>query len=219
MDPILPTLLLLSNLSFNGVSGTNQAVNQPQLLAEHTMSLENRYPVESVNSVFKDNILLNMEYLREDIKKGDTVDWEKTRKPFHYSFTLEPGKTFAYHNIVLDQYSGKVVKTTNAHFGASEGFVSDGYLVGDGVCHLASLINWVSKDAQLDSNAPTNHDFANIPDVPKEYGTSIYSSGSASDASQNLYVTNNQDETVEFDFDFDGKNLKLSEYKLVNNSN
>jgi hypothetical protein len=128
---------------------------------------------------------------------------------------LQPGQVFAYHDAVLPEFAGKVVKTTNAHFDASEGFVSDGYLYGDGVCHLASLMNWSARDANLEVVSLVNHDFAHIPEVPREYGVSIYSAGGASVASekQNLYIRNNLDTAVSFVFAYDGDRLTVSVYR------
>ena len=139
------------------------------------------------------------------------IDWEKIGKPMEYRLSLKPGETFAFHDDVLPKYDGKVKKTTNSHFNSSEGFKSDGYLVGDGVCHLASLLYWVAKDAGLDTLAPTNHDFANIPDVPREYGVSIYAypEKRESDAVQNLYITNNKNKEVAFEFEYDGNKLRI----------
>lgn len=65
---------------------------------------------------------------------------------------------------------------------ATEGLISDGYLTGDCVCHLASLIYWAARDAGLTALAPTNHDFTTIPEVPKEYGVSIYFTPGAREA-------------------------------------
>jgi len=107
--------------------------------------------------------------------------------------------------------------TTNAHFNHQEGFKSDGYLMGNGVCHLASLIYWAAKEAGLEAYAPTNHDFALIPEISKEYGVSIYSTPGKSLTSekQNLYITNNYDHPVIFEFVYNGKNIRLSIYKLI----
>jgi hypothetical protein len=71
------------------------------------------------------------------VKKGDKIDWNKVREDRTYTLTLKPGETFAFHDIVLDKYKGKITKTTNAHFDLAMGFKSDGRLQGDGVCHLA----------------------------------------------------------------------------------
>lgn len=204
MNPLTIPFLILPFL------GTNQpAVHQ---LASHAFSLQNRYQVESVNTVFKDNILLAINYTKGDKIDPSHVEWDKIEKPFQYKLTLKPGETFAFHDDVLPEYIGKVNKTTNAHFNFSQGFKSDGYLTGDGVCHLASLLYWVAKDANLDAVAPTRHDFAAIPDVPKEYGVSIYESPekSESNETQNLYITNNKNKKVAFDFDYDGNKLTIA---------
>lgn len=176
------------------------------------MPLNDRYPVPSVSQVFKDNILLNMAYMENKVADPKNVNWGEVESPFHYQFTLKPGQTFAFHDAVLTQYSATVVQTTNAHFNGAEGFKSDGYLYGDGVCHLASLINWAAQDANLEVYAPTNHNFANIPDVPKKYGVAIYDSPNSKEASatENLYVTNNQSKDVTFNFDYDGNGLKVT---------
>lgn len=186
------------------------------ILATHQMSLGDRYDVPSVNDVFKDNILLNAAYLRGTQVVGGEVNWDSVRAPFTYDFVLKPGETFAFHDQVLSQYNSSVVKTTNAHFNSAEGFKSDGYLVGDGVCHFASLIYWSAKDAGLDAYAPKNHDFAKINEVPKEYGVAIYTSAVSKEASagENLYITNNKNAPVEFKFNYDGNNLQVSAIEL-----
>ncbi|MDP3941703.1 MAG: VanW family protein, partial [bacterium] len=132
-----------------------------RVLVTREISLSERYPNRSVNEVFKDNILLNLAYMRGVVNPSRDVDWDTVKKPFTYSLTLHPGEVFAYHDDVLPSYTSQALKTTNAHFNSAEGFKSDGYLVGDGVCHLASLIYWAAKDAHLESLAPTNHNFAN----------------------------------------------------------
>lgn len=181
-------------------------------LSVKEISLKERYANTFVNDVFADNILLNLAYLRGIVSASVSVNWDEVKKPFNYSFSLQPGETFAFHDAYLPEYEGKVKLTTNAHFNSDEGFKSDGYLIGDGVCHLASLINWAAKDAGLESFAPTNHNFANIPQIPAEFGVAIYSHGSndKTGASQNLYVKNNLDKEVKFNFEFDGTNLKLT---------
>jgi vancomycin resistance protein YoaR len=99
----------------------------------------------------------------------------------------------------------------NAHFNYDDGFKSDGYLTGDGVCHLASIIYWAAKDAGLAALAPTNHNFATIPEVPKEYGVAIYYIPGSHDtnAKQNLYITNTFDKPVQFAFAYDGTSLTV----------
>jgi hypothetical protein len=206
---MLTELLLIAHLT----------VFKPQLeaasnvvLASRSFSLENRYGNEYVNDVFKDNILLTLNYMNGTVKDKSEINWENVEKPFKYEFTLEPGKGFAFHDQVLPVYKDAIVKTTNAHFNYSDGFKSDGYLTGDGVCHLASLVHWAAKDAGLTSISLASHDFAKINEVPKEYGVSIkYMPGAfTNSANQNLYIINNFDESVTFGFDYDGTNLVVS---------
>jgi len=159
-------------------------------LASHSFSMEERYANTFVNDVFKENILLTVKYMGN-------------------GFTLEPGQTFAFDDKVLPEYSGRVAKTTGAHFIYSEGYKSDGLLIGDGVCHLASILYWTAKDAGLSALAPRNHDFAEIQGVPKEYGVAILST----DPNQNLYITNNLDKPVTFEFKYDGTNLTVTATK------
>lgn len=192
------------------------AVTQPALptdkqLAMHEFSLQNRYKESTVNTVFKDNILLTLKYSAEENITPDNINWEKVEKPFRYTLTLKPGETFAFHDDVLPEYIGKVNKTTNAHFNGTEGFKSSGYLMGDGVCHLASLLYWAARDAGLKTVAPTRHDFAAIPDVPREFGVSIYATPeiNTSDQLQNLYIANDKNNDIMFDFIYDGNKLTI----------
>lgn len=180
-------------------------------LATHAFSLEKRYGNTFVNGVFKDNILLTLMILKNGEIPHLPVDWEAVRKPFHFDLTLQPGETFAFHDNVLPQYQGKPLKVLNAHFNSQEGFVSDGYLVGDGVCHLASLLSWTAKDAGLSVTALVNHDFAPIPEVPREQGVSIFANPSPSTgaARQNLYITNTKESDVRFRFTYDGGTLTI----------
>lgn len=182
------------------------------LLAQKEMSLDNRYQNKFVNDVFRNNIVLNLAYMAHKVSSTKDIRWEEVLKPFQYEFKLDPNKTFAYHEDVENKYQGKISKTTNAHFNFQEGFKTDGYLFGDGVCHLASLIHWVAKEAGLEVEAPTNHNFANIPDIPKEYGVSIYNNPGAknSNAKQNLYITNNKPKPIAFRFEYTNNKVKVS---------
>ncbi len=186
-------------------------------LAMREFSLENRYGNSFVNGVFKDNILLVLKYSSGEKIDPTNIDWKKVNKPFEYKLTLKPGETFAYHEDVLPKYEGKVTKTTNALFNFSQGFKSSGRMFGDGVCHLASFLYWVAKDAGLDTVAPTRHDFAVIPQVPREFGVSIYNNPekNAGDQAQNLYITNNKDKDVTFVFDYNGENLRITAQKTI----
>lgn len=181
------------------------------VLASREISLDKRYPSVFVNEVFKENILLNLAYMRGAVQKKDDIDWVKVTQPFTYTLVLKPGEIFAYQDDVLPEYEGKVTKTTNAHFNAQEGFKSSGLLFGDGVCHLASVIHWAAKDAGLQTIAPTRHDFAVIPQIPKEYGVSIYATPgkNASDQRQNLYIKNNKKKPIAFVFSYSNSQLKI----------
>lgn len=204
---IVTVMTMSAQLSSPGLTET---IKQ-HTLSSHEISLENRYEVKSVSDVFKDNILLNMAYMRGSVSSKD-FNWDEVKKPFKYEFKLEPNKTFAFHDDILDEYKDKVVKTTKAHFNAEEGFKTDGYLFGDGVCHLASLFYWVAKDAGLNTKAPTSHDFAVIPEIDRENGVSIYSSPQSigSNAQQNLYITNNKNKEITFKFEYEQDKLKAS---------
>lgn len=212
-------IALLASITLMG--NTASAVVSPiwekdHLVSEHQISLNTRYSVPSVNDVFRDNILLTLAYADGLVRSKDQINWNDVRKPFVYRLTLEPGQTFAFHDQVLAKYSGKVEKTTNAHFIYPEGFKSDGYLTGDGVCHLASLMYWAAKDANLYAEAPTNHDFEKIEGVPREFGVSIFSypNQAGDGASQNLYIINTDKKPVEFRFTYNGDLLDLSVYEV-----
>lgn len=214
--------LLIAVATF-GVMATQNAgsfpmvQNQPQIVSEKEYSLSDRYGNTFVNDVFKDNILLTLAYLRGAAKNGEPVDWKNVTSDFSYTMVIKPGDTFAFHDAVLPQYKNSVVETTNAHFDSTQGFKSDGWLVGDGVCHLASFMNVVAKNAGLTVEAPTRHDFAAIPDVAKPDGVAIYympnESGSAM---QNLYITNNFNVPVGFVFTYKNNELDIKVEKLSN---
>jgi hypothetical protein len=171
-------------------------ITTPKTLSNVSYSLSNRYSNTFVNDVFSDNILLTIAYLGGKIKKGDSISWDSVKADSEEKFTLKPGETFAFHDAVLEKYKGKIALTTNAHFNSYEGFKSDGWLIGDGVCHLASFMYVAAKEAGLDVEAPTSHDFAVIPNIEKKDGVSIFSENTL----QNLYITNNQSKTIAFVF-------------------
>ncbi len=205
----IATVLIMSLANPSAVIKTQEA--NLKVLGERQYSMENRYPVKSVNEVMKKNILLGLAYLNGSVAKKSDIDWSKVTSAFHFEKTLKPGEVFAFHDIIRKEYSGKVAFTTNSHFNASDGYVSDGYLFGDGVCDLASLINWAALDAGLETVVPKDHrSVAHIPDVPDDYGVSIYSNPQdGAGANNNLYITNQKDHEVKFHFDFDGTNLKV----------
>lgn len=180
-------------------------------------SLSNRYTNTYVNDVFSDNILLTLAYMNGTVKEGEKFSWDSVRAPFTYKLVIDPGETFAFHDRVLPEFKGKVVLTTNSHFNSTQGFKSDGYLVGDGVCHLASFMNVLAKQANLEVVAPTRHDFAKIADVAKADGVSIYYDPNAvgSSQNQNLYITNNREKSVTFVFKHEGNTLVMSVSEVV----
>jgi hypothetical protein len=181
------------------------------VLASRSFSLNQRYGNSFVNEVFKDNILLAVRYTQGNVKTKSDISWEEVTKPFSYSFTLNPGEGFAFHDQILPEYKNTIVKTTNSHFNATDGYKFSGALYGDGVCHLASLIHWAALDAGLKSVSLASHDFAKINEVPREYGVSIkYMPGEFANSSrQNLYIVNTQDKPVTFTFDYNGTDLKI----------
>src|SRR3989338_4878723 len=181
-----------------------------KVISEKQFSLENRYAVKSVNEVMKKNILLNLAYLNGSVAKKADINWTQITSPFHFEKTLGVGETFAYHTTVRDEFTAKVAFTTNSTFNAADGYLSDGYLFGDGVCHLASLINWAALEAGLETVVPKDHrSVAHIPDVPDDYGVSIYKNGNIGE-NNNLYITNTKDKPVTLHFEYDGINLKVS---------
>ena len=199
-------LALISNPGPKAILGDSSVE-----LASRSYSMENRYNVPSVNRVFKDNILLALKYMDGSVKGKSDISWPEIEKPFHTEFTLNPGEGFAFHDQIMPEFKDKVVLTTNARFNSDQGFVSDGWLVGDGVCHLASFIHVAALDAGLTSVSLARHDFATISEIPGEFGVSIkYMPGEFSNSSrQNLYIVNTKEKPVTFEFDFDGTSLKV----------
>lgn len=190
---------------------------QTETVAEHKMSLDKRYAVASVNDVMRDNILLTLAYMRGIVPSGSKIDWDSVRKPFSYSFELKPGESYAFQRDSLPEFKDSIKVTSDLHFASQEGFKSDGYLYGDGVCHLASLFYWAAKDAGLNAVAPTNHNFAVIPEIPREYGVAIFSMpGQAkTNARQNLYVKNEGSSNVRFDISYNGDELEVKVIEII----
>lgn len=197
------------------------------VLARNVLDLTTRLPSQYGSQVFADNILLALHYLKGD--EGDfkldpekpyhpaNMDWEHVREPFEISFTLEPGEVFAYHENVLPEFDPpsasrrRRIVTMNSRFYIQEGYKSLAGLGGNGVCHLASLINWVASEAGLEVTAKANHNFAPISGVPKEYGTSIrYAETGHNSQNQNLYVKNGFEEPVTFEFEADSQKVILT---------
>ena len=86
--------------------------NPVQVLGDAGFSMEDRYANTYVSNVFADNILLTLAYMR-GVVRNNQVDWSAVQAPFTYSFTLNPGQAFAFHNDVLPEFAGKIVKTTH----------------------------------------------------------------------------------------------------------
>lgn len=175
-----------------------------EILAEHFLNLTIRDEDANASQGFADNILLALHYLKGDIE-GPKINWEKARAPFEVSFTLQPGEVFAFHGNILAEFANSVV-TMNSEFMTYEGYKSVWGLGGNGVCHLASLMNWVATEAGLEVVALNNHNFAPIPGIPKDYGTSIRSQS----PNQNLYIINNFDYPVVFKFMASSRIVNLS---------
>lgn len=185
------------------------------LLAKHQMSLETRYANPVINDVFQDNILLTLSYMSGRVQKASDINWDDVRAERTYELTLQPGEVFAFHDDVLPEFRDRAIVHTNARFGAGQGFRSSGYLYGDGVCHLASLITWTARDAGLKVTMLVNHDFAVIPEVPRVHGTSIVTTGTPSlnAERQNLYVENTLDVPVKIVFEYKNSDLSVAMYK------
>lgn len=211
INNFVATILTSLILGVNILSPQTIPNQKDIILSNREFSMNNRYSIESVNEIMKKNILLNMAYLEGTVSNKKEINWEKVTAPFHFEKVLNPNATFAYHEIVRQEYEGGVAFTTNAQFNSSDGFLSDGYLFGDGVCHLASLINWAALDAGLKTVVPKDHrSVAHIPQIPDDYGVSIYMNKSVgAGAENNLYITNTKDKPVTFHFEYDGTDLKV----------
>lgn len=186
-----------------------------QVLAQKELDLKTRLPDPYGASVFEDNILLALHYLKNDVRNFQSegkplnpsnINWEKVREPFEVSFTLEPGQVFAFHGGSLPEFRNKIVTTMNSQFFIDEGYKSYNGLGGNGVCHLASLIDWAATDAGLEVTAKVNHDFYPVPGVPSKFGVSILSQSDL----QNLYVKNTRSTAVKFIFKIKDDFIKLS---------
>ena len=183
---------LVANIFSSAPDKMSVKVGHVDLLAEKSLDLNTRARGEQVNEVFSYNILLAVE-------------------KFDYGFTLEPGEVFAFHEQIRPEFKKEPLKTGFTGYEASEGYKTILGLPGNGVCHLASLMNWTASDAGLEILALVNHNFAPVPEVPAEYGTSIYymPDGSRNSANQNLYIKNTFDYPVQFVFSTHDRELNL----------
>ncbi len=207
---------LLSPMTEAFPSATFSAIKEPEILSSGTFNLTNRLLDRGGNPIFTDNILLTLRYFQDGSIKAEkkngpgAIDWEKVREPFEFSFILLPGETFTFHSQVLPEYEKHLGFVGKGNFSWLQGYKALEGLSGNGVCHLASFINWVANDAHLDVDARVNHNFAPVPDVPKQYGTSIFDlEGSSGSKLQNLYITNKFTYPVKFTFKVNGEEVRL----------
>lgn len=187
--------LLLSSPQTQAIESPLVSQNQPKIMARQKLDLTILGYGQAATDILADNIRLNLRYFKDDAKEVKNL-----REPFTFSFTLEPGEVFAYHDQVLAEFKDATIKTQPSHFSNAEGYKTL-TLPGSGVCYLASLINWAASDAGLKVVALVNHDFETIPGVPRQYGTAIYYDGpTETSRRQNLYVVNNLEKPVIFNF-------------------
>lgn len=196
LTTVLTASLLLSQPGeATPVAGqTGQLVVSQAVLASESLNLNERYPVSSVSDGFKENILLAVSFL-EKANGGVLI--------------LQPAEVFAFHKNILPQFQDEKIITQESGFGVKDGYKVIAGLPGNGVCHLASLMNKAAQEAGLSVTAEVNHNFAAIPGIEREYGTSIYfmPGGGNNSAAQNLYIQNNKDYAVEFKFSLEGEQL------------
>lgn len=200
LSSILSASLLLAqpgilNAPIAGMAG--QLVEESHILASESLDLNRRAPVESVNEGFKENILIALDHLKR-INNGTLI--------------LQPGEVFAFHENIAPQFQGEKVITQESGFGVKDGYKVVAGLPGNGVCHLASLMNKVAREAGLAVTAAVDHDFAAIPGIEREYGTSIYfmPGGGRNSANQNLYLKNTLNFPVKLDFSLEGEELQFA---------
>lgn len=199
---IIATALTASLLFSQPTLSTPVAENagqliQSQILSSGTMDLSYRYPVKSINDGFSENIFIALGYLS---LRGDAL--QAQGGDFSFSLVLNPGEVFAFHKNILPEFRQDKIITQESGFLKKEGYVSVAGLQGNGVCHLASLMNFVANGAGLEVIAPTNHNFAQIQGIDRKYGTSIYylPNGGEISQRQNLYIRNNREYPAEFRF-------------------
>ena len=205
LSSILSASLLLArpgilNAPIAGMAG--QLIEESHILASESLDLSRRAPVESVNEGFKENILIALEHLKR-INNGTLI--------------LQPGEVFAFHKNILPQFKGEKIIAQESGFGVKDGYKVVAGLPGNGVCHLASLMNKVARKAGLEVVSEVNHNFAGIPGIEREYGTSIYfmPGGGRNSANQNLYINNNKQFPVEFVFDLSDNQLQFAIKSLL----
>jgi vancomycin resistance protein YoaR len=172
---------------------------QQETLSEGVLDLSTRNPSEAINQGFKENILVNLDYLYKDRAR----------------IIIRPGEVFAFHKNIHPDFRGSVIVTQESEYKASEGYKLIAGLYGNGVCHLATLMNYAASQAGLEVTAMVSHDFAPVPGIDRKYGTSIKFSPNIGGTSerQNLYIKNTKDYPVEFKFSQQGDVLKFAVVK------
>ena len=193
---VLSTSLLLTPATgvISPVAGLSaQIMENETILSSESMDLTSRYPVESIGTGFAENILIALSYFASEDEEGKEI------LPDSFSLVLRPEDVFAFHKKgVLSEFKDSKIVSQESDFTTNYGYKVVAGLGGNGVCHLASLINKAALKAGLEVVAPVNHNFASIPGIEKEYGVSI-STRNAPDR-QNLYIKNSFEYPVEMRF-------------------
>lgn len=192
----LSASLLLTPVSIGDVPMVGQMAGlireEDIVLSLEMLDLSKRYPVTSVSNGFRENILIALDYfVFQDIV-----------------LELKPGEVFAFHKKgILPEFNESKIISQESDFTTNTGYKVVAGLGGNGVCHLASLINKAASKAGLEVTAPVNHNFAVIEGIEREYGTSISTRNSPE--RQNLYVRNNFDYPVKLEFSLENDLLSL----------
>ncbi|MGI5826190.1 MAG: VanW family protein [Patescibacteria group bacterium] len=200
LSAILSASLLLSSqpVIISPIAGRAGELAAPpkEVLAEGVLDLSSRNPNKSINEGFKENILVNLGYLYKDRDR----------------LILQPGEVFAFHKNIHPDFKDAVIVTQESEYRSSEGYKPVAGLYGNGVCHLATLMNYAASQAGLEVMAMVSHDFAPVPGIDRKYGTSIkfYPNIGGTSERQNLYIRNTKDSPVEFKFSQEGDLLKLA---------
>jgi len=96
---------------------------------------------------FKDNILLAVNYATNSKINPTNIDWEKIDSQYKGTLTLNRVKHLLSMTMSCRNSPEKWLSLLMLILIRRKDLKSDGYLVGDGVCHLASILYWVAKDA------------------------------------------------------------------------
>lgn len=175
-----------------------QSLPERQLLTTRMMSLGNRHLSSEINAIWAKNILLA-------VSRISPLDAGRLKEDptFLGSIQMVPDAEFSF------------VKEAGPTLTEKDGFLSDGILPGNGVCHLASLINWALEDASISGieiNNVVPHS-APIPGIPNNRAVSILSA----DPKQDLVIKNKGKVTLELVFRYVGANIDspLRNYLLV----